>query len=89
MTDSEQLRGKLDEYLTVGTTFTLSADTQVVGAGSQLKRGTVREVSQRGAEVLSGDGGSAYTIVSDEPRAIGGEDTAPYPLQYFLAGTAF
>ena len=29
------------------------------------------------------------SIVCDEPPFLGGEGTAPQPLQYFLAGTAF
>ncbi len=30
-----------------------------------------------------------HTILTDEDKFLGGEGTAPMPLQYFLAGTAF
>lgn len=30
-----------------------------------------------------------HTILTDENKFLGGEDKAPMPLQYFLAGTAF
>ena len=30
-----------------------------------------------------------FTFLSDEPRAMGGTDTAPYPLQYLVASVGF
>lgn len=30
-----------------------------------------------------------YTIVSDEPPTIGGDDEHPYPLDYFVAAAGF
>ena len=33
--------------------------------------------------------GRAFTVLADEPVAMGSYDAAPQPLQYFLAGTAF
>lgn len=51
--------------------------------------GTVRAdaalIGDQASEVRSGD----HRLISDEPRAIGGSDTGPSPLDYFMAAIGF
>ncbi len=89
MTDTEQLREQLNDYLTVGRTFTIESDTEA--RGGQVKIGVVYPPygSDQEPPVHSVETMGAFTVESDEPARLGGKGTAPQPLQYFLAGTAF
>ena len=75
----------LGDFVTKNVSFTLAADTERVGGG-QKKIGIVSIAGEAAADTNSHN---SYTFVSDEPRLLEGEETAPLPLQYFLAGIAF
>jgi len=58
----------------------VSAETR----GGQKKRAEVWGETATGAKR-----NSRWEMLSDEGKAVGGEDTAPPPLAYFSAGIAF
>ena len=89
MADIEQLREQLNDYLTVGRTFTMESETEA--RGGQTKIGVVYPPfgSDQEPPVHSLETMGAFTVECDEPARLGGAGTAPQPLQYFLAGTAF
>ena len=73
--------------MTEAASFSIAAETEVMPG--QRKIGKMLPPGRYvGGEFRTGDG-HTYSIVCDEPPFLGGEGTAPQPLQYFLAGTAF
>jgi len=89
MTEEQEAVGvTLNQFVTVGASFTIPVDTQTIGDG-QMKMGSLQTPGRYVDGVFETSGANAFTIVCDEPKFMGGEDTAPLPLQYFLAGIAF
>lgn len=88
MADPPDSGPTLHDFVTSAASFTMAVDTEAEQAG-QRKLGKMyppgRYIS---GEFRTGDG-HTYSIICDEPPFLGGEGTAPQPLQYFLAGIAF
>ncbi len=89
MAQAEGEGDRLQDYVTVGATFSPAGDVEV-SANQMLKFGTFYRPEPI-FENRRPDGSEAgrFTIVSDEGAALGGQGTAPAPLQYFLAAIAF
>lgn len=71
MSQQEELRERLHQYVTVGADFTMEGDVDLVSGQHKVGRF------------------GPFTIECDEPEALGGTNTAPQPLQYFLAAIPF
>jgi hypothetical protein len=65
------------------STATIAA--QVVHLSRMTHAAQVDKIESRGADGT----GSTFTIVSDEPEFMGGDNLHPYPMQYFVAAVAF
>ena len=80
---------RLEEFVTVGGDITHAGDIEVT-ANQMLKMGTFYRT---GAHFDRQEGDHAefggVTLVTDEGLTLGGNGTAPAPLQYFLAGIGF
>lgn len=81
-------RGSLHDFVTAAASFSMSVDAKAEEDG-QRKLGVMHPPGLFvDGEFRVGDG-HTYSIVCDEPPFLGGEGTAPQPLQYFLAGIVF
>ncbi len=80
---------RLEEFVTVGGDITHAGDIEVT-ANQMLKMGTFYRTGAHfdRQEGVQGEFG-AVALVTDEGPTLGGEGTAPAPLQYFLAGIGF
>ena len=88
MADAQATRPSLHDFVTAAASFSISVDTKAEEDG-QRKLGVMHPPGGLvNGEFHAGDG-HTYSIVCDEPAFLGGEGTAPQPLQYFLAGIAF
>ena len=87
MADAPPERPSLHNFVTEAASFTIATETEALAG--QRKLGKMLPPGRHvGGEFRTGDG-HTYSIVCDEPPFLGGEGTAPQPLQYFLAGIAF
>jgi hypothetical protein len=80
---------RLEEFVTVGGDITHAGDIEV-SANQMLKMGTFYRTGahfDRQESDRTEFGG--VTLVTDEGLTLGGNGTAPAPLQYFLAGIGF
>lgn len=88
MADRDELRDRLDDYVTIGGTISISGDVKA-GANEMLKMGVF---TAPGGQIAGKDrpsNPSVFAILSDEGASLGSQGAAPLPLQYFLAGIAF
>ena len=88
MADREQLRERLDDYVTIGGTISISGDVKA-GANEMLKMGVFTAPSGQVAGKARPENANVFAIISDEGPSLGSDGAAPLPLQYFLAGIAF
>jgi uncharacterized OsmC-like protein len=65
----------MSEQTPHGRTFNITAEARTVSG------------MKKEAHIRSRD--TEFTIQSDEGAAVGGEGSAPTPMQYFVAGVAF
>jgi hypothetical protein len=90
MADSHAMPKPLEEFVTMGRTFTMAGDIEAQ-ANQFLKMGRVYppHAAEIDEDDLAPGGKGGFAIMSDEGGLFGAENLAPYPLQYFLAGIAF
>lgn len=68
-----------------------SSDEKTEGRVSQIKvtAESKENMKKRALVALELPGFSTFSILCDEGRSIGGDDTAPAPMAYFAAAVAF
>ncbi len=88
MADREHLRERLDDYVTIGGTISISGDVSA-SATQMLKMAVFDAPTGDVAGKARPENPSVFAIVSDEGSSLGSNGAAPLPLQYFLAGIAF
>ncbi len=89
MANDEGVTERLHDFVTIGGDIAHAGDIEVT-ANQMLKMGTFYRTGlhfARQADDPTDFGG--VSLVSDEGESLGGEGTAPAPLQYFLAGIGF